>query len=61
MTLTPGMKVHRMDMTLACMQEWSRNHNHYLEFSIRLKTIIILKKKHLASESQNKKFNIGAP
>ena len=21
MTLTPGMKVHRMDMTLACMQE----------------------------------------
>ena len=22
MTLTPGMKIHRMDMTLACMQEW---------------------------------------
>ena len=21
MTLTPGMKVHRMDMTLACMQD----------------------------------------
>ena len=21
MTLTPGMKIHRMDMTLACMQE----------------------------------------
>ena len=25
MTLTPGMKVHRMDMTLACMQERFQN------------------------------------
>lgn len=43
MTLTPGMKVHRMDMTLACMQEWFKNHNSNLELSISLKTIIILK------------------